>query len=95
MEDSSRIKLIHPSEVESVLGVASHGMSFSCMCPMYLACDNLLPLEHLHQNIPSPESVQPLQAGSTAIPVAMETNIPQVSDEVRGILQHVMNLMCS
>jgi hypothetical protein len=81
MEDSSRIKLIHPSEVESVLGVASHGMSFSCMCPMYLACDNLLPLEHLHQNIPSPESVQPLQAGSTAIPVAMETNIPQVSDE--------------
>lgn len=37
MEDSLRIKVIHPDEASSVLGLTRHHMSFSCLCPIYPA----------------------------------------------------------
>lgn len=39
MDDSSRIKVIHPDEVSSELGVTEHHLSFSCLCPIYPALD--------------------------------------------------------
>lgn len=37
MEDSSRIKVIHPDEVSAELGITEHQMRFSCLCPIYPA----------------------------------------------------------
>lgn len=37
MDDSSRIKVIHPDEVSAELGITEHHMHFSCLCPIYAA----------------------------------------------------------
>ena len=74
MDDSSRIKVIHPDEVSSELGVTEHHMSFSCLCPIYSGFDaeEDKPLNPRGQ---SPVDLNASEDAAQEAPVGMEVSI--------------------
>lgn len=83
MDDSSRIKVIHPDEVSSELGVGEHRMSFSCLCPIYPALDGEED-KLLGPRGPSPVDLNASEDAAQEIPADMEVGVPDF--ELSGTL---------
>lgn len=74
MEDSSRIKVIHPNEISSVLGVTEHHMSFSCLCPIYPAASTKEEEQDFATQVTSPEISNVRKDDGMQTPVDMEVS---------------------
>lgn len=74
MEDSSKIKVIHPNEISSVLGVTEHHMSFSCLCPIYPAASIEEEERDVATQVTSPEISNVRKDDGMQTPVDMEVS---------------------
>lgn len=74
MEDSSKIKVIHPNEISSVLGVTEHHMSFSCLCPIYPAASTKEEEQDFATQVTSPEISNVRKDDGMQTPVDMEVS---------------------
>jgi hypothetical protein len=74
MDESSRIKVIHPDEVSSELGVTEHHLSFSCLCPIYPALD-AEDDNPLNPRGPSPVDLNASENVAQEAPVDMEVSV--------------------
>lgn len=85
MEDSSKIKVIHPNEISSVLGVTEHHMSFSCLCPIYPAA-SIKEERDFATRVTSPEISNVRKDDGTQTPVDMEVSYSASSTQNLQIL---------
>lgn len=75
MEDSSRIKLIHPDEMSSVVGLTLHDMSFSCLCPIYPADDCTGDYNFLMEGKVDTQPNSPPIVSSGALEISLEEEV--------------------
>jgi len=78
MDDSSRIKVIHPDEVSAELGITEHLVRFSCLCPIYPA-PNSDEDKVTQEKAPLPVDLNASEDVAQATPVDTEVGVSATS----------------